>query len=101
MPTRTATLRTCPNGHTFTKSSDCLTCPTCEATHKPNNGFLAQVSAPARRALEREKLTSLQALAQYSEANLLALHGIGPSTIPKLKKALQDAGLSLAKSATR
>gem|GEM_PF-5535290 len=31
--------RVCPKGHTFYKSSDCFTCPTCEAIHTPEAGF--------------------------------------------------------------
>jgi DNA-directed RNA polymerase alpha subunit len=50
--------------------------------------------APARRALENEGIKSLKALAQYSESEILELHGMGASSIPKLKQALKDEGLS-------
>lgn len=88
------TVRTCPNGHQYQKSSDCPTCPICEAERKPADGLLSTLSAPARRALEREGITSPARLSKYSEGEILALHGVGPSTIPKLKAALAAAGLS-------
>ena len=91
---RAATFRTCSHGHTYRKSSDCPTCPECEAARKPASGFLSLLSAPARRALEREGVTRLADLSKRSEREVLALHGVGPSTIPKLRQALEEAGLS-------
>ncbi|CDQ41962.1 DNA-directed RNA polymerase subunit alpha C-terminal domain-containing protein [Virgibacillus salexigens] len=70
---------------------------TCEQEHKPKNGFLSLLSAPARRALENNNITSLQQLSQYSEAEILQFHGIGPSSIPKLKQSLEENGLSFKK----
>ncbi|MEG0472662.1 MAG: RNA polymerase alpha subunit C-terminal domain-containing protein [Solibacillus sp.] len=90
------TMRTCPQGHHYTKSSDCPTCPVCEAAKEPTEGFLATLSAPARRALEHEGITTLERLAEYSEKEILKLHGIGPTTMPKLKQALQDAQLGFS-----
>ena len=92
--TREKSLRTCENGHQYYKSSDCPTCPICEQTRKPDDGFLALLVAPARRALENERITSLEQLARFSESEILALHGLGPSSIPKLQQALQAEGLS-------
>jgi len=88
------TVRTCPKGHRFRKSSDCPTCPICEAARKPAAGFLSALSAPARRALESEGITTLARLSQYTESEILRLHGVGPSSIPKLKAALRSQGLS-------
>ena len=89
------TLRVCSNGHQYyKKSSDCPVCPVCEQVNHPKEGFLSIISAPAKRALEHQGILSLQKLATYSEKEILKLHGMGPSTIPKLRKALQDAGLS-------
>jgi predicted RecB family nuclease len=88
-------MKTCPNGHEFSKSSDCPTCPLCEEARRPSSGFLAVLGAPARRALEREGIDTLAKLAQRSERELLALHGLGPSAIPKLKQSLAAAGLAL------
>jgi DNA-directed RNA polymerase alpha subunit len=53
------------------------------------------VSAPARRALENNGINTLQDLSKYSEGELLSLHGLGKSSIPKLKKALMDNGFAL------
>lgn len=90
------TMRTCPQGHTYSKSSDCPTCPICEEAKKPTEGFLATLSAPARRALEGEGITTLERLAGYSEKEIMKLHGVGPTTMPKLRQALQDAQLTFS-----
>jgi len=91
------TLRICQHGHKYYKSSDCPTCPVCEEERKPDTGFLSELVAPARRALQNAGITNLQQLGSWTEGELLALHGIGPSTIPKLKKALKVKGYSLTK----
>ncbi|MCA0987404.1 RNA polymerase alpha subunit C-terminal domain-containing protein [Guptibacillus algicola] len=90
----TANKRVCEQGHTYYKSSACPTCPICENERKPNSGFLSVLSAPARRALENNGVTSLETLSTYSEKELLTFHGMGPSSIPKLKKALNERGLT-------
>jgi len=88
------TLRTCPKGHRYYKSSDCHTCPACEAERKPKDSFLSVLSAPARRALENKGIKTIQQLAKYSEQEIMALHGMGPSSIPKLRSALDENGLN-------
>lgn len=70
-----------------------MSCPTCEQLHS-KTGFLALISAPARRALESIGVSEIEQLTNYSERDLLALHGLGPSTIPKLKTALNANNLS-------
>ena len=50
--------KTCENGHVFFKISDCPTCPICEKARKPMNNFLAELGAPARRALENNAINS-------------------------------------------
>ena len=87
-------LRVCPNGHQYNKTSDCPTCPVCEAESKPKEGFLALLSAPARRALENKHIISLEKLSEFSEKEILQLHGMGPSSIPKLRDALKAVGLN-------
>ena len=84
-------LRTCNKGHKYYKSSDC---PTCEQERKPDNGFLSLLSAPARRALDNNGITSLQKLSTYSEKEILQFHGMGPASVPKLRSALKEIGLS-------
>ncbi len=91
--------KTCNRGHIFYKSSDCPSCPICAAEDKPESGFLARLGAPARRALEHAGITTLAVLAQHSEREILAFHGVGPKTIPTLSQALDDAGLAFAQPA--
>ncbi len=87
-------LKTCPKGHKYYKSSDCPTCPVCEEERKPKDSFLSLLVAPARRALENKGINTLQQLSRFSEKEISALHGMGPSTIPKLRNALKTKGLS-------
>lgn len=94
MTTSSKNKRTCSQGHTYYKSSDCPTCPICEQDLKPENGFLSMLSAPARRALENHGITTLQELSNYSEKDILKFHGMGPASLPKLRSALQASGLS-------
>ena len=94
MPTKQ--LKICDRGHKFYKSSDCPTCPICAAQDKPETGFLALLSGPARRALEHAEITTLTKLSHYSEREILKLHGMGPKSMPILRKALEDASLAFA-----
>jgi len=90
-------LRICSKGHKYYKSSDCPVCPVCESERKPEADFLSILSAPARRALESKGIDSLKKLSSYSEADLLKLHGMGPSSLPTLKSVLKEKGLSFKK----
>ncbi|MEZ4800053.1 MAG: RNA polymerase alpha subunit C-terminal domain-containing protein [Flavobacteriales bacterium] len=90
-----ATLRTCEHGHEYFKSSDCPVCPICESAKNNADHFLSGLSAPARRALEREGITTAQQLSRFSEKELLKLHGLGPSSIPKINAKLAEEGLQL------
>jgi len=90
-------LKICSKGHQFYKSSDCPVCPICEVEKKPADGYLSLLSAPARRALENANIKTLQDLTKFTEKELLNLHGLGPSSIPKLKMALSGAGLKFKK----
>ncbi|USK29291.1 RNA polymerase alpha subunit C-terminal domain-containing protein [Bacillus sp. CMF21] len=94
MTTSQKNLRTCNKGHKYYKSSDCPTCPICEQERKPANGFLSLLSAPARRALENNGISSLQELSKCSEKEILQMHGMGPASLPKLRTALKENGLS-------
>lgn len=85
-------LMVCEQGHRFYKSGDCPVCPKCEALKK-GSGFLTGLSAPARRALEKEGINTLKMLAKHTEKELLHLHGFGKSSLPVLKIALNAVGL--------
>jgi DNA-directed RNA polymerase alpha subunit len=98
MTTSEKTLRTCSKGHNYYKSSDCPTCPKCEQEWIPENNFLSQLSAPARRALENNAITSVQQLSKFSEKEILKFHGMGPASLPKLRTALQLNGLTFKSS---
>lgn len=91
------TLKICSEGHRFYKSSDCPTCPVCDEARKPGVGLLSTVAAPARRALQRIGVDTVQKLSNHSEREILALHGMGPDSLPKLREALRVAGLSFKK----
>ena len=52
------------------------------------------LAAPARRALENKGIKRLKQLAKFSEAEILELHGMGKSSIPKLRNALEKESLS-------
>ncbi|MBK0402218.1 RNA polymerase alpha subunit C-terminal domain-containing protein [Adhaeribacter sp. BT258] len=87
-------LKTYPNGHQFYKSSDCPTCPVCDKESKPEAGFLATLSAPARRALENNNIFTLEQLSALSEKDVLKFHGMGKASLPKLRETFKIAGLT-------
>lgn len=97
MSAAATSLRICKKGHRYYKSSDCPVCPECEREAKPQEGFLSLLSGPAKRALQNKGITTLRRLASHSEKEILQLHGMGPSSIPKLKAVLKQAGLSFKK----
>lgn len=55
---------------------------------------LPKLAAPAQRALASIGVNSLEDLTKLSEAELAALHGMGPSTLKVLRKHLRENGLS-------
>jgi DNA-directed RNA polymerase alpha subunit len=59
-------------------------------------GFLALLSSPARNTLIYSGITTLEKLSTYTEAEILKLHGIGPASLPTLRKSLAEKGLSFA-----
>ena len=86
--------RVCSNGHVYYKSTTCPVCPICEKNRKSDEVFLSVISAPARRALENAGIKTLVQLSKMSEFDILKLHGMGPTTIPKLRSELKLKGLS-------
>jgi hypothetical protein len=51
------------------------------------------LGAPARRALANEKILRVSDLAKFTQAQIEALHGMGPSTMPKLLTAMNEGGV--------
>src|SRR5690606_4552593 len=88
------TLRTCKQEHQYYKSSDCPTCPICEKLKEPASSFLSLLSSPARNALLHYGIDTIEKLAEHTEKEILALHGIGKASLPAFKKALEEAGLN-------
>ncbi len=58
---------------------------------------LPKLSAPAHRALAGAGIANLKQLAKFSEAEVKALHGIGPNALKQLQAALQARGLAFKK----
>ena len=56
--------------------------------------FPKGVARPALRALYAAGLTTLDQLTKISESELLALHGMGPNAVQKLREALLAQGLN-------
>lgn len=87
-------LRICEKGHKFYKTSECKSCPACDKENKPKSGFLSKLSAPARNALVFEGIDTLVKLSNYTEKEILKLHGIGPASLPIMRTFLEEDGLS-------
>ena len=51
------------------------------------------ISAPARRALEGHGIATLKDLRRWTEADLAALHGMGPHATTRIKAAMDAAGV--------
>lgn len=62
---------------------------------QPGTEFPWKIGKPAARALISQGITELLQLTEYTEKELLALHGVGPRALAVLKAALQDVNLSL------
>ncbi len=55
---------------------------------------LPKISAPAQRALASVGVDSLEQLADLTEAEVKALHGMGPNALGKLKTAMETHRLA-------
>jgi len=86
--------KVCDKGHTYYKSSECQSCPTCDKENKPKSGFLSKLSSPARNALVHVGIDSLKELSKYTEKEILKIHGIGPASLPTMRNLLEEEGLS-------
>jgi hypothetical protein len=56
--------------------------------------LLAELAAPARRALANAGLTTPARLARRTENEISALHGMGPNAMAKLRASLKKEGLT-------
>lgn len=57
---------------------------------------MEEFAAPAQRALEAAGFTNLEKLSTAREAEVKALHGIGPNAVKKLKELLSKHNLSFS-----
>ena len=55
------------------------------------------LAKPAQRALANAGIKRLAQLARKSEAEIAALHGMGPNALATLKRTLASNGLSFAR----
>jgi len=85
--------KTCANGHVFEKTSDCPACPTCERERLAASPLPA-IGAPATRALQTAGVERASDLVDWSETDLLALHGMGPKAVDRLRDHLAADGLA-------
>ncbi len=70
--------------------------PPREREAPPSGTPLPRIGAPASRALAAAGYPTLESLDGVAAADLLALHGFGPSAIERLRPALAELGLSFA-----
>jgi len=61
---------------------------------KSKDNFLSSLSSPARRALENNGIHTLEKLSNFSEKEILAFHGMGKASLPKLRSALKENSLT-------
>lgn len=64
------------------------------SSKKSNDEIFAGLVNPAKRALANAGVDSLKKLSSFTEKEVLKWHGLGPSSIPVLKKILEEKGLS-------
>jgi hypothetical protein len=67
-----------------------------ETSRKEPASDFPKLAAPARRALAGAGYTHLAQLARVTEAELMALHGMGPNALKTLRAAMQSRGLAFA-----
>jgi hypothetical protein len=63
-----------------------------ESTHPNRDAFPTGVSGPALRALDRAGIRTVAEIGQWSEAELAALHGMGPQALTVHRNALAASG---------
>ena len=55
-----------------------------------------KLSRPAASALDHAGIKTLEDLARLSRKQFLALHGVGPASLPIVQAAMERAGLDFA-----
>jgi DNA-directed RNA polymerase alpha subunit len=61
---------------------------------QPEHDFPRAIGRPATGAFLHQGITRLEQLTQYSEAELLKIHGVGPKAVQILREVLKEKGLS-------
>jgi len=56
------------------------------------------LSNPARNALLHEGIDTIQKLSNFTEKEILKIHGIGKAALPTFRKSLEEQGLSFKQS---
>lgn len=59
-------------------------------------GDLPNIGKVARRELAEHGITTLAQVGEHTEAELLAIHGVGPKATRILREAMAEAGLRFA-----
>jgi hypothetical protein len=67
------------------------------ATKKEPASDLPKLAAPAQRALAGAGVRDLSDLKRMTEADVMALHGMGPNAMASLRTAMKAKKLSFAK----
>jgi len=62
-----------------------------------SKGLPIKLSAPAQRALANAGIKTLQQITAYSEKELLALHGVGKTTIVAIRQAFKENKMAFKK----
>ncbi len=68
---------------------------------KQQQNDFPKLSQPAQRALAGAGYSRLEQLTKVTEAEIAALHGVGPKSIVELNQALAARGLKFAEAKQR
>lgn len=92
-------IKVCKKGHRFEKTSDCPVCPICSSEEMKNKfgENFPKIGAPAMRALDSIGINRLSQISEYTDEQLLKLHGFGPRALKILREKLVEKDPSLLK----
>jgi predicted flap endonuclease-1-like 5' DNA nuclease len=71
-----------------------------ESAGQHDDGDLPSIGGPARRALHHRGITTLDQVAQMTEREMLAMHGVGPKAVGILRETLAERGRTLVSPRT-